>query len=74
MNGGSRPEPRTEIRNHLGQCDPRAEEQRVLLSVGQDAEGAEDPESDAGADADDERERCLSLHVRRERVLDAAQQ
>ena len=69
-----RAEPRAEVRDHLGQRDPRAEEQRVLLRVRQQPGRGEDPDPDARADADDQRERELPAHVRRERVLHAAEQ
>ncbi len=45
-----RAEPRPEVRDHLGERDPGAEEQRVLLPVREQAERAERPDPDAGAE------------------------
>ena len=54
--------------------DPRTEQQRVLLRVRQEPDHREQPEAEAGARPDDQAQRDLTAHVRRERVLDRAQE
>src|SRR6266480_3202172 len=70
----NRPEPRTEKRNQLGDRDPRAEHERVLLPVRQRTDHAEHPKPDSRARADDQRHERLRLHVARQGALHAHQQ
>ena len=65
----NRSEPGAEVRDQLGDGNPGPEEQRVLLAARQPAEHAEEPEADAGARADDQRDQRLSADVAHQRVL-----
>ena len=49
-----RAEPRPEVRQHLGQRHPGAEDERVVLGVRQQAGDAEDVDAEPGARADDQ--------------------
>src|SRR6187397_3319590 len=62
-------EPRAEIRNGLGECDPGTEEGGVAVDARDPAERAEEPDSDPGARADDRRQQELPAYVARDSVL-----
>ena len=64
-----RAEPRPDVRDELGDGRPRAERERVLAAVRQQADQPEDPEPEPDAHADDQREQELALDVARDRLL-----
>ena len=63
-------QPRADVRDHLDERRPQAEEERVLLRALDEPRHAEDVHADAGARADDRREDRLPLEVAPERALD----
>src|SRR5215210_3008404 len=70
----NRTEPGPEVWDQLGEGDPGAEEQRVVVLAVRPAQGADQPEADAGADTDDQRDEHLSLDVAGDGGLDAAKE
>src|SRR6266480_5199212 len=69
-----RPEPRPDVRDELGECRPRSERGGVLPAVGHEPNHPEDPQPQADAHADDQREEELALDVARDRLLHAHDQ
>ena len=67
-------EPRPEVRDQFHEGDPGTEEGRVLVEAGSEAERAQQPEAEAGARADDQREQRLTLDVADEGMLDLCEQ
>ena len=60
---GDRAEDRADVRDDLGRHRPQAEDQRVRAAAGPDARQREDLDADAGARADQQRDRRLPAHV-----------
>ena len=69
-NRRDRAQPRAEIGDQLGKRDPGAEQDRVFRHPGRKAERPEEPEPQSSADADDQRQQQLTLHVADKRLLD----